>query len=52
MNFGQDRKAKPWKDIWSAGQGVGSVEDVLPARELILRLESEYRDTLARLAAS
>ncbi len=52
MDFGKDRKAKAWKDIWSAGQGVGSVDDVVPARELILRLESEYRDTLDRLAAS
>lgn len=49
MDFGKDRKAKAWKDIWSAGQGVGSVDDVLPARELILRMESEYRSTLARL---
>ncbi len=52
MDFGKNRKAKPWKDIWSAGQGVGSVEDVLPARELILRMEAEYKDTLARLPAT
>lgn len=52
MDFGKNRKAKPWKDIWSAGKGVGSVEDVLPARELILRMEAEYKDTLARLPAT
>ncbi|MEM1174535.1 MAG: nitronate monooxygenase family protein [Pseudomonadota bacterium] len=51
MDFGKNRKAKPWKDIWSAGQGVGSIDDVLPARELILRMESEYRESLSRLSS-
>jgi nitronate monooxygenase len=35
--------AKAWRDIWSAGQGVGGVNDILPAREIVLRLEQEYR---------
>lgn len=34
--------AKAWKDIWGAGQGVGSIDDIVPARELVLRLEAEY----------
>ncbi|MEO8628793.1 MAG: nitronate monooxygenase, partial [Betaproteobacteria bacterium] len=41
MNFGSTR-AKPWKDIWGAGQGVGNIEDVPPARVLIERLRREY----------
>jgi nitronate monooxygenase len=36
MNFGTGRGKeagkKPWKDIWGAGQGVGSIDDAPPAR--------------------
>ncbi|MDP5238507.1 nitronate monooxygenase family protein [Uliginosibacterium sp. 31-16] len=42
--------AKVWRDIWGAGQGVGSIDAVLPAAELIARLQQEYaaaRQTLA-----
>nr|CAD6616205.1 nitronate monooxygenase [Rhizobium sp. Khangiran2] len=35
--------AKAWKDIWGAGQGVGSVKAVVPVAELVDRLEREYR---------
>ena len=42
---------KPWKEIWSAGQGVAGIEDVLPTRELVARLAAEYRMALATLAA-
>ena len=34
--------AKAWKDIWSAGQGVTSIEDVLPAAVLVDRLHAEF----------
>ncbi|VVD95088.1 NAD(P)H-dependent flavin oxidoreductase [Pandoraea fibrosis] len=47
MNFG---KAKAWKDIWGAGQGVGLMDDVRPAAEIIARLKQEYDDTRRRLA--
>ncbi|VVD67523.1 NAD(P)H-dependent flavin oxidoreductase [Pandoraea terrigena] len=47
MNFS---KAKAWKDIWGAGQGVGLMDDVRPAAEIIARLKQEYDDTLRRLA--
>jgi nitronate monooxygenase len=44
MNFGSggntDKKA--WKDIWGCGQGIGAVKSVVPAVELIARLEREY----------
>ncbi|HUR40178.1 MAG TPA: nitronate monooxygenase family protein [Verrucomicrobiae bacterium] len=42
---------KAWKDIWSAGQGVGQIRDVPPAGELCARLVREYDDTRRRLAA-
>ncbi|MBI5261456.1 MAG: nitronate monooxygenase [Bradyrhizobium sp.] len=47
MNFGTDasgERAKPkaWKEIWGSGQGIGSVDKVVPAAELIARLKKEY----------
>jgi nitronate monooxygenase len=53
MNFGSggSSKAKAWRDIWSAGQGVGSVDDIPPVAALVDRLELEYRRTLARLGS-
>ncbi|MCY4237539.1 MAG: nitronate monooxygenase [Rhodospirillaceae bacterium] len=44
MNFtGQkDMEAKPWKGIWSAGQGVGAIDGTLSVRDLVARFESEY----------
>ena len=51
MNFasGGDSDAKAWRDIWSAGQGVGSVEDLPDAHSLVMRIEAEYNETRARL---
>jgi nitronate monooxygenase len=48
MNFGGD-KAKAWKDIWGAGQGVGLMDDVPAVAELVARLKEEYDETKARL---
>ena len=52
MDFAKrdENEAKAWKDIWSAGQGSGSVSEVMPTRELILRMEQEYESARARLA--
>ena len=52
MNFASATKsgAKAWRDIWGAGQGVGSIDDVLPTRDLVLRIASEYDAARARLA--
>ena len=50
MNFGSDR-VKPWRDVWGAGQGVGSLAEVQPAAALIARLRREYQDAAARLHA-
>jgi nitronate monooxygenase len=50
MNFASSGGAKAWRDIWGAGQGVGSIDDVPGARELVLRLEAEYQQARARLA--
>ena len=42
MDFGTERPAKAWRDIWGAGQGVGAVDAVLPAAERIAQLTREY----------
>ena len=43
MNFGGGGAAKAWKDIWGAGQGVGTIDEVLPTTDLVARLKQEYR---------
>ncbi|WP_313073780.1 nitronate monooxygenase family protein [Melaminivora sp.] len=49
MNFGGDAK-KAWKDIWGCGQGIGAVDAVVPAAELVERLDREYRAARQRLS--
>lgn len=52
MDFGSggDSDKKAWRDIWSAGQGVGSISDVLSTHELVERIELEFNETKARVA--
>ena len=38
-------EVKAWRDIWSAGQGVGSIHDLPAASELVRRLRAEYHET-------
>jgi len=38
----EQNQAKAWRDIWSAGQGTGGVDEILPAAELVMRIEKEY----------
>jgi nitronate monooxygenase len=47
MNFGSTRK--PWKDIWGCGQGIASVDDVVPVAARVARWEAEYREVQRRL---
>ena len=52
MNFGsggnQDKKA--WKDIWGCGQGIGAVDEILPAGELVAKLIRQYEAARKRLS--
>jgi nitronate monooxygenase len=54
MDFGSggntDKKA--WRDIWSAGQGVGNIHDVMPTRALVARMVEEYAEAKRRLCAA
>jgi nitronate monooxygenase len=38
----RDERPKTWKDIWGAGQGVGNIDSIVPARELVDRIVREY----------
>jgi len=33
---------KPWKSVWSAGQGIGLIRDIPSVSELVRRLQAEY----------
>lgn len=35
---------KAWRDVWSAGHGVGSIDDIPSAAELIARLRQGYAE--------
>ncbi len=52
MNFGSGdgSDAKAWKDIWGAGQGIGSISDVVPVAELVETLIQQYAQARARLS--
>lgn len=44
-------KPKAWKDVWSAGQGVGSVDDIPAVDMLVHRLQTEFLQASSRLNA-
>lgn len=43
-----ENEAKAWKNVWSAGHGVGTIDDEPPAAELCQRLGSEYREAMQK----
>jgi nitronate monooxygenase len=53
IDFGKelDTEAKAWKTIWSAGQGVATIADVLPVETLVNRLREEFLSALKEQAA-
>ncbi len=50
VNLGEklNSDAKAWVDVWSAGQGVATIKDVMPAAELIDRMKEEFRVAIER----
>ncbi|SDI78499.1 nitronate monooxygenase [Pseudomonas flavescens] len=44
-----DQEAKAWKTVWSAGQGVGAINDLPSVGELIARLDRQYRGALTSI---
>ncbi|WP_062222183.1 NAD(P)H-dependent flavin oxidoreductase [Aureimonas sp. D3] len=51
MDFAGDKAAKAWKDIWGAGQGIGSIDSIVPTANLIERFEREYAAARSRLGS-
>jgi nitronate monooxygenase len=51
MRVTAEGEAKAWKNIWSAGHGVGDIHDIPTTAELCKRLIREYREAVGRLAA-
>jgi nitronate monooxygenase len=52
MNFGTagNTELKAWKDIWSAGQSVSGVGEILSVQALVDRMAGEYEAARGRLA--
>ena len=46
----QNNEKKPWRDVWSAGHGVGSVDNLPQTAELIAQLSSDYHKAIAEFA--
>ncbi|MDB5730895.1 MAG: 2-nitropropane dioxygenase [Variovorax sp.] len=42
-----DTKARLWKDLWSAGQGVATIHDIPAVADLVARIAAEYRAACA-----
>ena len=49
-NFGSTR-VKPWKDIWGAGQGVGSIDSVESTADIVKNMKQEYDAARQRIMA-
>jgi nitronate monooxygenase len=54
MSFqsGEGAKAKAWKDVWGAGQGVGGVKARMGAGEYVAQLKREYDEAKAGLVGN
>jgi nitronate monooxygenase len=45
-----EKKKGAWKDIWSAGQGVGSIDDIPHVKDLIHNMKKEYVQAVTQQA--
>ena len=48
-SMSKSSELKAWRDIWSAGHGVGAIKQIDTTAGIIKQLENEYRDSLGRL---
>jgi nitronate monooxygenase len=46
-----DSEVKAWKTVWSAGHGVGAIDDLPSVADLAARLCADYERAMARAAA-
>ncbi|RFU65305.1 NAD(P)H-dependent flavin oxidoreductase [Peribacillus glennii] len=45
----ENKNVKAWKDIWSAGHGVGAITEIDTAEGIIAELEKEYNEAIENL---
>jgi nitronate monooxygenase len=50
-NSNTDIAKKKWMDVWAAGQGLGAIQAVEPVAAVVDRIEQEFGQAQARLAA-
>lgn len=52
VDFGKelDSEAKAWKTLWSAGQGVSTIQDTLPLQELVSTMKQEFKEAIEEQA--
>lgn len=53
VDFGEEldtakAEAKAWKTLWSAGQGVASIHDVMPVKDLVIKMKEEFKSAIAK----
>lgn len=51
IDFGKEldaakAEAKAWKTLWSAGQGVTTIQDDIPVGELVARMKTEFKEAI------
>jgi len=51
LNDDQHHEFKAWRDVWSAGQSVSGVHEVLSVSALVDRMAAEYAAARSRLGA-
>jgi enoyl-[acyl-carrier protein] reductase II len=51
FNYTDDRLTDPDRTCMPAGQGVGGIDEILPAREIVARVVADAESVLARLGA-
>jgi len=51
VDFGEEltakeNEAKAWSTIWSAGQGVTNIHDSVPVKDLVVTLQTEFKNAI------
>ena len=50
LEVAADSKGKPsWKTVWSAGQSVGAVHDIIPCKKIVSKLVSEFHQAKSEM---
>ncbi|HLR51359.1 MAG TPA: nitronate monooxygenase [Candidatus Avamphibacillus sp.] len=47
---GKDGEVKAWKDVWGAGQGVGSITEIQTVSEIVEELKEDYYSAIKKVS--